>query len=115
MVQSFVKPIAGVVAAASVLHELTPLQGAVLALVLGGGVAATMHLGKANLRLASSTATGGLANPVVSAIEDGGAGGLALTALFAPLLAVALVLLLVIGVIWLLRRRRNRTPALRPV
>ncbi len=114
LVQSFVKPIAGVIATASVLHELTPLQGAVLALVLGGGVAGATHLAKANLRLVSTAATGGLANPVVSTVEDTGAGGLTLMALLAPLLAVTVLLLALIGILWFVRRRRMRSPALRP-
>ena len=114
LVQSFAKPTAGAIAAAAVLHELTPLQGAVLALVLGGGVAGAMHLGKAQLRLVSTAATGGLANPVVSVVEDGGAWSLALTALVAPLIAAAVLLVFLITAVWFLHRRRVRSRAFRP-
>jgi hypothetical protein len=114
IVQTFVKPIAGVLAAAAVLHELTPLQGAVLALVLGGGVAGAVHLGKAKVRLLSTASTGGLANPVVSVVEEGGAWSLALAALVVPLIAAAVLLLLLIAVVWLVRRRRVRLRGFRP-
>jgi hypothetical protein len=112
--QTFVKPIAGVMAVAAVLHELTPLQGAVLALVLGGGVAGAVHLGKAKVRLLSTVSTGGLANPAVSVIEEGGAWSLALAALVVPLIAAAILLLSLIAVVWFVRRRRVRLRMFRP-
>ena len=114
LVQSFVKPIAGVIAAAAVLHELTALQGTVLALVLGGGVAGAVHLGKANLRLLSTVSTGGLANPVVSVVEEGGAWSLALAAIVAPLITAAVLLVLLIAAVWFVRQRRVRLRRFRP-
>jgi len=114
LVQTFVKPVAGVVVAAAVLHELTPLQGAVLALVLGGGVAGAVHLGKAQLRLLSTATTGGLANPAVSVVEEGGAWSLALAAIVVPLIAATVLLGLLVAVLWLLRRRRVRLRTFRP-
>lgn len=114
LVQSFVKPIAGVIAVAAVLHELTPLQGAVLALVLGAGVAGAVHLGKANARLLSTASTGGLANPVLSVVEESGAWSLALAAIVVPLISAAVLLVLLIAAVWFLRRRRVRLRAFRP-
>jgi hypothetical protein len=113
LAQTFVKPIAGVVATGAVLHELTPLQGAVLALVLGGGVAGAVHLGKANLRLLSTVTTGGLANPVVSVAEEGGAWSLAFAAILAPLIAATVLLVSLIALVWFLRQRRGRLRTLR--
>ena len=104
--QTFVKPVAGVVATAAVLHELTPLQGMVLAIVLGAGVAGAVHVGKTGTRLASTAATGGLANPVVSVVEEGGAWTLAFAAVWVPLIALAGLVVLVGLVIWGVRRRR---------
>jgi hypothetical protein len=112
--QTFVKPIAGVMVVAAVLHELTPLQGAVLALVLGGGVAGAVHLGKAKVRLLSTVSTGGLANPAVSVVEEGGAWSLALAALVVPLITAAMLVLLLVAVFWFLRQRRVRLRTLRP-
>jgi hypothetical protein len=107
LLQSFVKPVAGAIAVAAVLHELTPLQGAVLALVLGGGIAGAVHVGKANLRLLSTASTGGLANPAVSVVEEGGAWSLALAAIWAPLAAAAVLLGLFLVAIWWMRKRRR--------
>jgi len=115
LLQTFVKPIAGVIAVAAVLHELTPLQGAVLALVLGGGVAGAVHLGKANLRLLSTASSAGLANPVVSVAEDGGAWGLALAAIWIPLIAATVLIVLFLVTIWFLYKKRSRLRALRAV
>jgi hypothetical protein len=112
--QTFVKPIAGVMAVAAVLHELTPLQGAVLALVLGGGVAGAVHLGKAKLRLLSTVSTGGLANPAVSVVEEGGAWSLALAALLVPIITAAILILLLVAVFWFVRQRRVRLQTFRP-
>ena len=112
--QTFVKPIAGVMAVAAVLHELTPLQGAVLALVLGGGVAGAVHLGKAKVRLLSTVSTGGLANPAVSVVEEGGAWSLALAALLVPIITAAILILLLVAVFWFVRQRRVRLQTFRP-
>jgi hypothetical protein len=115
LAQSFVKPVAGVVAAAAVLHELTPLQGTVLAIVLGASAAGAVHVGKSTLRLASTTVTGGLANPALSVVEEGGAWSLAVAAIWIPMIAAAVVLTLSCLAILVLRRRRSRSGALRPV
>ncbi len=106
--QTFVKPVAGVVVAAAVLHELTPLQGSVLALVLGAGTAGAVHVSKATLRLASTAATGGLANPIVSTVEEGSAWMLAAVAIWLPFLALALLVIATGFMVWLIRNRLRR-------
>ena len=107
-IQVFVKPIAGAVLAASVLAELSPLQASVLGLVTGGTVAGTIHLTKANLRLVSSATTVGLANPVLSVIEDIGAFVGSILALIVPILLVFLLVGLLVGVWAFIRRGRQR-------
>jgi len=114
LVQSFVKPVAGVVAAAAVLHDLTPLQGTVLAIVLGAGAAGVVHAGKSTVRLASTAVTGGVANPVLSVAEEGGAWTLALAAIWVPLIAAAVVLVLAVAAFLAVRRHRLRARDLRP-
>jgi hypothetical protein len=107
-IQIFVKPIAGAVLAASVLAELSPLQATVLGLVTGGTVAGTIHLTKAHLRLVSSATTVGIANPVLSAIEDVGAFLGSILALVVPVLLMFVLVGALIGVWWFIRRRRQR-------
>lgn len=107
-IQTFVKPIAGAVLAASVLAELTPLQASVLGLITGGTVAGTIHFTKANLRLVSSATTVGLANPVLSVIEDVGAFLGSVLALVVPILVVLLLVGVLIGVWSFIRRARRR-------
>jgi len=112
--QTFVKPVAGVVVAAAVLHDLTPLQGTVLAIVLGAGTAGAVHLGKSGVRLASTAVTGGLANPVLSVVEEAGAWTLAIAAVWIPVITAVVVLILSILAFRAIRRRRIRSGTLRP-
>jgi hypothetical protein len=107
-IQAFVKPVAGAVLAASVLAELSPLQASVLGLVTGGAVAGTIHLTKANLRLVSSAATAGLANPVLSVIEDVGAFLGSILALVVPVFLVLALVGALVGVWSFIRRGRRR-------
>jgi len=107
--QTFTKPVAGVIVSAAVFSELSPLQTAVLAIVLGGGVATSVHLAKTKVRWLSTAATAGLGNPIISSAEEVGAWGVAWAALFLPLLtAFAIVLLMFFCFRWARRRLRRR-------
>ena len=76
-----------------------------LAIIAGGGAAAAIKGTAATTRVASTAASGGLANPVVSTAETGMAVVMTALSLFVPVLAV----LLVIGlVVWLARRYTAR-------
>ena len=105
--QTFVKPIAGTILAASVLTELTPLQATILGLITGGSVAGGVHVMKAKTRLVSSATTAGVGNPFLSFIEDVGAFIGSLGAVLLPLLFVALLALAFI-VTWFALRRWSR-------
>ncbi len=109
LIQSFVKPVAGTILAASVLTELTPLQATVLGLITGGVVAGGVHLTKAKLRLASTATTVGAGNPVLSVIEDISALVGSLVSLVVPLLLVLLLIVASIVAWGVLRRRRGRS------
>ncbi|MDH3626102.1 MAG: DUF4126 domain-containing protein [Acidobacteriota bacterium] len=101
----FVKPIAGTILAVAVVTELDPLLSVVLGIVLGGGVAGVVHVGKSKARLASTVFTAGLGNPVLSVAEDGVALAGVSVALWFPVLAIVLITL--IGLVitrWTLRR-----------
>ncbi len=73
------------------LTELEPLLQWTLAILAGGSTAGTIETFTAVTRGASTTATGGVANPVVSTVEALSAAVLSLMALFMPLLAIVIV------------------------
>jgi hypothetical protein len=79
------------------------------AILLGGSVAASIHAGRATIRPMATVGTGGLANPVLSLIEDLGSLALVLAAFIVPVLAAIAVIAL--GVLILLARRRRRRRA----
>lgn len=58
-----------------------------LSLALGFCVAGGVHGARAAVRPVATATTGGLANPVLSAAEDGASLGLSMLAIFAPVLA----------------------------
>jgi hypothetical protein len=95
-----VKPAAGALVLAAPLVDLGPVTTLLVALVLGGTVAATVHATKSALRLASTGSTGGLANPALSLAED----GLSLTGTLLAVLAPLLLIVLLVVSLLLLRR-----------
>lgn len=101
---TFVKPVAATAVFASVMTELSPLQATLLGLMAAGGTATVMHVKKSSVRLVSSAGTLGMANPLLSTLEDLLCGvGIALSILV-PLLAVLGGLLLLVAGSWLARR-----------
>ena len=112
--QTFVKPIAGTILAASVLAGLSPLLATVLGLVTGGTAAGAVHLGKAKLRLASSVTTAGIANPVISVIEDLGALVGSIGAILVPVLMLFLLGLAALLAVLAFRQWKQRTSTAPP-
>lgn len=109
---TFIRPLAATVATASVLTgaDVNPTVAAVVGLMIGAPTSLGFHTLKAGTRIASSAATFGCANPILSLIEDVISLGLTLIAIFIPLFVpVAIVLL---G--WLLWRVTKRLRAPRP-
>jgi hypothetical protein len=80
---------------ASAIVEMEPWVKWTLAVIAGGGTAGLIKGTGAVTRLASTGTTGGLANPVIASAETGGSLFMALVALFVPVLAIALVALLI--------------------
>lgn len=85
---------AGIAIAAANIETASPLLDWALAAVAGGAAAAGVQTGTTLLRGASSMATAGLGNPVISTGEAGSAVGLSVLAVTLPLVAVTAVLLL---------------------
>ncbi len=106
-VESFVKPIAGTLIAASLFTNLDPTAAVVLGLIGGGTIAGAVHVAKGTTRAASTALTGGLGNPVLSVLDDVLAIGGIVLAILAPIIAALIVLFLVIGGVRLLLKRRR--------
>lgn len=106
---TFIRPVAGAVASASVLTGIDPMVAALLGIIVGAPTSLGMHTLKAGTRIASSAATFGCANPVISVVEDILSFSLSVIAIFIPIL-VPLALALLVLVLWrVMRRIRNRT------
>jgi hypothetical protein len=86
--------VAGVVATASQVGDMSPLMGWSVAVIGGGGVAAVVQGLTTITRQISSFATAGFANPVVSTVEGGFSVALSVLAILVPLVAILAVLTL---------------------
>ncbi|MET3537762.1 DUF4126 domain-containing protein [Chryseobacterium limigenitum] len=91
--------VAGSVLFASQFADLGTFPQWALALIAGGGTAATISSGFAGLRAASTATTGGLGNSVVGTTETAGAGIMTVLAMAMPILAGIFAIILVILVI----------------
>jgi len=106
------RPAAGALLAASVIGVSTdPLTALVLGTVVGAPTALVPHAVKSSLRAASTLFTAGLANPLISLMED-----VITVVLFAlaVLVPVFVVLLVVLAGGWMARRLRSRPPSVKP-
>jgi hypothetical protein len=65
-----------------------------LAILAGGGTAATVAGSSSVTRLASTATTGGFGNPIVSTLETGSSIVMSIVSLFIPVLAFVFVLVL---------------------
>ncbi len=100
--------VAGVILTASTVTGLSPFLSWSLAIIAGGGIAATVQSITGVTRLASTTTTGGVANPAVSTAELGGATLLSGLAIFIP---VAGIILVGIIIVWGIGRIRRKSTA----
>lgn len=109
---TFLRPAAGALLAASAFWQISdPLAASALGVAVGAPAAFLPHAVKSGFRAIATSLTAGLANPIVSLLEDLLALVLFALAVLVPV-AVALSLVLVVA---LLARRRTRRlqPAVR--
>ncbi len=85
---------AGILASASVIVDLPPALRWGIAIIGGGGIAATVQALTVGARIKSTTLTGGFANSLVATFEAVGAVGLVVLAIALPLVALACVVAL---------------------
>jgi len=90
---------AGTVATASLVTNISPFLKWTLALIAGGGIAGLVQGTTVALRTKSSVSTAGMGNPLVSTLELGGSIITALLAILVPILCLALIAFLCIFVI----------------
>ncbi len=100
------RPAAGALLAASVLGQVEdPLTALALGTAVGAPAALVPHAAKSALRAASTTFTGGIANPILSLVEDAVSLVLFVLAVLVPLLVVGLLAFAIVLISRNLRRR----------
>lgn len=91
---------AGVMAMAAVMTDVSPAVQWSLAIIAGGGAATASSLVSNGVHHSSTAVSGGLANPLVSAVESVMSVVMSILSILAPILAI---LLLVITVVFIYR------------
>lgn len=101
--------VAGAVATASVLVDVSPMLRWTLATIAGSSAAGAVQAGTVALRAGSTATTGGLANPVFAAAESTSSLVMSLLAIVLPVLALITFLGLTIwlGKRWIARRMHH--------
>lgn len=106
LVQSAVRPAAGAISMMAVTHDQSSLNP-VIAMIIGLGLAGSVHAGKALSRPVITVSTGGLGNPVISVVEDAVAVVTAVVAIVFPILALFLLAIFALFLAWAYRRIRR--------
>ncbi len=101
-------PVAGVVAAGSVVVDIDPLLSWTIAIILGGGTALSVELLTVKARALSSFFTGGLGNVFVASGELFFSTFISLLAIVVPVVAF-LFLLFMLFIMWKIIRRETET------
>ena len=101
--------IAGVSMTAIVLEGSDPVVQWAVAIIAGGGVAATIQTATVTTRSLSSTFTFGLGNSTVATGENVASIALTLIAILIPFIS-AFVVILVVALLFRVKRRRNAQP-----
>lgn len=90
--------IAGTAVMVSTVTDLSPVITWALAIIAGGGTATAIKGTTASTRLASTSTTGGLANPIVSTAETATSMVMSVFSIFLPIVAIFLVILIFLGI-----------------
>jgi hypothetical protein len=107
VIHTFIRPAAGAVVAFAAVSNQIPRGAVIMATILAGGAALGAHATKATLRGASTLTTAGVANPILSLIEDLFAFASALIAVLLPWLVIVVIALVAIFFVGLYRRVRQ--------
>ncbi len=101
--------IAGTAVMVSTVVDLDPVITWSLAIIAGGGTATAIKGANAAGRLTSTATTGGIANPVVSTVETGAAVAVTTASIFAPMLAIFLVIGILFFIFTIYRKLRPKS------
>ncbi|MDD7984045.1 DUF4126 domain-containing protein [Lentisphaera marina] len=101
--------VAGTILTGAMTGEMSPVLKWSLALIAGGGAAATVQAVTTVVRGTSTVTTGGIGNPVVAAGELAGATGVTLLAVFVPIAAVILVMAALIYLGFRVMKKKPKT------
>jgi hypothetical protein len=118
-IQTAIRPASGGVvfsatsAAAQLDHSSWMTDRPWLSWLLGIVVALAVHVTKATARPVINVGTAGVGAPVASTVEDAGALGMSLIAVFMPVLVILAVLLLAVLAWWAIRKVRRMRAARR--
>lgn len=99
--------IAGFVVMASTMVDISPTMTTILAIIAGSGSATAFQGLTTTTRLASSVKTAGLGNPVVSTAETGTAITLSSLAIFLPIVAIILVVIIFGVIYWIFKKLKK--------
>lgn len=88
--------VAGALMMGSFVTDIDPLLKWTLAIIAGGGTAGLISAGTAAARVASTAVTGGAGNHLVATGEMGGATVVSFLAIFIPIVAAILVIVLLV-------------------
>ena len=91
--------VCGAVLMASAIVDLDPLIKWPVAIIAGGGTAGLIRGAGAGLRMGSTAVTGGLGNPLWASVETTGSLVFTLMALFVPVVALVLTVLLLVIIV----------------
>ncbi len=106
--------IAGSILFASQFMELGTFPQWALALIAGGGTAATISAGFAGTRAASTATTAGIGNNAVATTETAGAGFMSVLSIFLPVIAFIFAIVLIILVLFFGRKLWRKLKANNP-
>ena len=110
-ISTVLRPAAGTLLAASVMWRIDdPLTALAVGLAVGVPSALVPHAAKSVLRTASTVLTGGLANPIVSVVEDVLTFVLFVATVLVPVAVAAFLLLVTLLVVRRWLRRQQQPP-----
>jgi len=107
VVQTLVRPTAGAILFAATTQSSINMHP-ILAFGCGVILAGTVHVVKAGARPAVTAATAGIANPIVSTVEDVVSAVTSFVSVIFPYLVIVWVILLALAIFMVVRWRRRR-------